>query len=111
MPPKALQIDVYSLLGRVVLCLALLAAGSFWMGMPFPLKLRSLEGADGVLVPWGWVVNGLASVAGSVLAIALTMTIGFRGVLLIAAALYLVALAADRVTGGVPAAAPTPSAR
>ena len=46
------------------------------MGMPFPLKVRSLESADGILVPWAWVVNGLASVAGSVLAIGLTMGSG-----------------------------------
>ena len=104
--PHVARIAPASLLGRVVLCLALLAAGSFWMGMPFPLKVRSLEDADGVLVPWAWVVNGLASVAGSVLAIGLTMTLGFRGVLLIAAALYLIALAADWVTATSPAPAP-----
>jgi len=43
-------------------------------------------------------VNGLASVAGSVLAVALAMNAGFRAVLLVAAALYLVALVADRAT-------------
>ncbi len=96
--PRAVSVAPESLAGRVVLCLALLAPGSFAMGMPFPLKLRSLAGADAVLVPWAWVVNGLASVAGSVLAIALTMRFGFRAVLLFAAVLYLVALGADRVT-------------
>jgi hypothetical protein len=104
--PLVEQVAPASLTGRVVLCLALLAPGSFFMGMPFPLKVQSLEGADSMLVPWAWVVNGLASVAGSVLAIGLTMMLGFRGALLIAAALYLVALAADRMTARVPAAAP-----
>jgi hypothetical protein len=106
--PRVAQIAPASLAGRVVLCLALLAPGSFFMGMPFPLKVRSFEGADAMLVPWAWVVNGLASVAGSVLAIGLTMTLGFSGALLVAAALYLVALAADRitVTTTVPAATP-----
>ena len=85
--PHVARVAPASLAGRVVLCLALLAPGSFFMGMPFPLKVRSLEGADGILVPWAWVVNGLASVAGSVLAIGLTMRLGFRGALLIAAAL------------------------
>jgi len=103
--PHVARVAPASLAGRVVLCLALLAPGSFFMGMPFPLKVRSLEGADGILVPWAWVVNGLASVAGSVLAIGLTMRFGFRGALLIAAALYLVALAADRITATAPAAA------
>ena len=106
--PRVAQIAPASLAGRVVLCLALLAPGSFFMGMPFPLKVRSFEGADVMLVPWAWVVNGLASVAGSVLAIGLTMTLGFSGALLVAAALYLVALAADRITATtiVPAATP-----
>ena len=104
--PHVARIAPASLGGRVALCLALLAPGSFFMGMPFPLKVRSLESGDGVLVPWAWVVNGLASVAGSVLAIALTMQFGFRGALLMAAALYLVALAADRITAAAPAAAP-----
>jgi spermidine synthase len=104
--PHIARIAPASLGGRVALCLALLAPGSFFMGMPFPLKVRSLEGADGVLVPWAWVVNGLSSVAGSVLAIGLTMQFGFRGALLIAAALYLVALAADRLTAPAPVAAP-----
>jgi len=80
------------------------------MGMPFPLKVRSLEGADSILVPWAWVVNGLASVAGSVLAIGMTMMLGFRGVLLVAAALYLLALAADRLTATAPGpASPAPA--
>jgi SAM-dependent methyltransferase len=87
-----------SLTGRIVLCLAFLAPGSFFMGMPFPLKLRSLEGADGVLVPWAWAVNGLASVAGSVLAVALTMNFGFRAVLFMAGGLYLAALFAHGAT-------------
>jgi len=103
--PYVARLAPASLGGRVVLCLLLLAPGSFFMGMPFPLKVRSLESADGILVPWAWVVNGLASVAGSVLAIGLTMRFGFRGALLIAAALYLVALAADRITATAPAAA------
>jgi SAM-dependent methyltransferase len=108
--PQVARVAPASLVGRVVLCLVVLAAGSFWMGMPFPLKVRSLEGADGILVPWAWVVNGLASVAGSVLAIGMTMMLGFRGVLLVAAALYLLALAADRLTATAPgSASPAPA--
>ena len=66
--------------------------------MPFPLKLRSLEGSEAALVPWAWAVNGLASVAGSVLAVALTMNVGFRAVFLLAGTVYLVALAAHLLT-------------
>ena len=87
-----------SLPGRIMLSLAFLAPGSFFMGMPFPLKLRSLEREEETLVPWAWAVNGLASVAGSVLAVALAMNFGFRAVLLLAAALYTCALVAHVAT-------------
>ncbi len=87
-----------SLTARIVLTLAFVAPGSFFLGMPFPLKLRSLEGSEAALVPWAWAVNGLASVAGSVLAVALTMNVGFRAVFLLAGTVYLVALAAHLLT-------------
>jgi spermidine synthase len=87
-----------SLPARILVTLAFLAPGSFFLGMPFPLKLRTLEGTDDALVAWAWAVNGLASVAGSVLAVALTMNLGFRAVLLVAAAVYLVALVSHVLT-------------
>lgn len=96
--PRLAELAPASLAARIALCLAVIAPGSFFMGMPFPLKLRSLQGGERTLIPWAWAVNGLASVAGSVLAIVFTMNFGFRRVLLLAAALYLLALVADRAT-------------
>ncbi len=88
-----------TLASRVALALAFLAPGSFVLGMPFPLKLRTLARADDVLVPWAWAVNGLASVVGSVLALALSMQFGFHGTLLGAAGFYVAALAAHLFAG------------
>jgi hypothetical protein len=56
------------------------------MGMPFPLGLRSLHGAD--LIPWAWAINGCASVVSAVLAVVLAMHFGFTAVILMAATFY-----------------------
>jgi len=83
---------VESLAARLVLVMVTLAPVSFFQGMPLPLKIRGLDGPLAGLAPWAWAVNGFASVAGSVLAVALAMNVGFRVVLFIAAGCYAVAL-------------------
>jgi hypothetical protein len=40
------------------------------------------------LVPWAWAINGCASVVGTVLAVMLAMSHGFRVVTLVALAVY-----------------------
>ena len=47
-------------------------------------------------VAWGWAVNGFASVVGAVLTTILAMTFGFRVVLFLAIAAYVVAVLALR---------------
>jgi Na+-transporting NADH:ubiquinone oxidoreductase subunit NqrD len=54
-------------------------------------------------VPWGWAVNGIASVLASVLAVAVAITWGFAVVTVAALACYLVALL-DAARGHWPAA-------
>ena len=88
---------VEGLASRVLLALASLAPAAFLLGMPLPLKLRSLAG-DEVFAAWAWAVNGFASVAGSVLAVVATMTLGFRATLALAAAAYALALVAHRLS-------------
>jgi hypothetical protein len=90
--------------GRVVLALALLAPTAFVLGFPFPLGVRLLERDAPVLIPWGWAVNGMLSVAASLLAVALAMAAGFSAVLLAAAAVY--ALGLPLAPGAARAAAP-----
>lgn len=76
---------------RCALALLLIGPAAFLMGMPMPSGLRLLAGRSTELVPWAWGVNGVASVAGSILAIILAMECGFTVVLLIAGGLYAVA--------------------
>ena len=58
--------------------------------MYFPTGVEILRRRDPRLVPWAWAVNGVASVASSVLAVMLGMAIGFAGVALLATAVYVV---------------------
>jgi hypothetical protein len=60
------------------------------LGMYFPTGLELLRRRAPSLIPWAWAVNGVASVAASVLAVILGMTIGFSGVAFLAAGFYAV---------------------
>ena len=60
------------------------------LGMYFPTGLELLRQREPRLIPWAWAVNGVASVAATVLAVMLAMEIGFSNVALVAAAAYAV---------------------
>jgi hypothetical protein len=60
------------------------------LGMYFPTGVELVRRAAPRLVPWAWAVNGVASVASSVIAVILGMTIGFSGVALTAAGVYVI---------------------
>ena len=77
--------------GRRVLACCITFCLAFFMGIPFPTALRRLATASPELVPWAWGINGCASVIGPVGATCLSMSLGFRSVMGIAAALYLLA--------------------
>lgn len=79
---------------RMLVAALLIAPAGFVLGFPFPLGVRLLERHAPVLIPWGWAVNGMLSVAASLLAVALAMAVGFSAVLLTAAAVYSVGLLA-----------------
>ncbi|MCC7541569.1 MAG: hypothetical protein IT379_35450 [Deltaproteobacteria bacterium] len=76
---------------RVVLLVLILAPLGLCMGVPFPTALRALSSRGDSLLAWVQAVNGFSSVLASLLAVPLAMFLGFRAVLLIAAALYLLA--------------------
>jgi len=61
------------------------------VGMPLPTGLWRLGKQDPGLIPWAWTVNGVFSVLAPLLAVMAAMAIGFRGVLLLGAAAYLLA--------------------
>jgi hypothetical protein len=58
------------------------------LGMYFPTGLELLRRLEPRLIPWAWAVNGVASVAATVLAVILAMEIGFSNVALVAAGAY-----------------------
>jgi predicted MFS family arabinose efflux permease len=69
------------------------------LGTFMPLGLGAVAGLtqhSREYVAWGWAVNGFASVIGAVLTTILAMAFGFRTVLFIALAVYVVALVALR---------------
>jgi hypothetical protein len=75
---------------RVAACVALVTAPALLMGMLFPGGLGQAP-PDERRAPWiarAWVLNGWASVVGSVATMILSIAIGFTRVLLIAAAFY-----------------------
>jgi hypothetical protein len=73
---------------RIAISAALIAPLAFFMGMPFPLGLASVEAGDARLVPWAWGINGCASVTGAVLATLLAIHVGFTSVVILALVLY-----------------------
>ncbi|HYA02978.1 MAG TPA: hypothetical protein VEI04_07670 [Syntrophobacteria bacterium] len=78
----------WSTVGRFLVTLVLLAPVAFFMGWPFPVGLLLLERRSPSLIPWAWGINGVASVAAAPLAVLLSMSFGFRLVLLGAVGCY-----------------------
>ncbi len=80
--------------GRIAVAVLMLAPLGLLLGMPFPTGLRLVADEAPALIPWAWGVNGFFTVIGSVGAMMLGMTFGFRSVLAVAAGCYLASLAA-----------------
>ena len=78
---------------RVALVIASLAPLALFMGMPFPLALRHVGRAGRRSVALAWAVNGVTTVAGSVLAISVAIVAGFSSVLVVGILAYAVAAA------------------
>lgn len=64
----------------------------FVMGMFFPVGVRILGLHSESTIPWAWSLNGCASVVGSVLAVVIALSYGFKAVLCAAALAYALAL-------------------
>ncbi|MEJ7584069.1 MAG: hypothetical protein WKF43_08265, partial [Acidimicrobiales bacterium] len=77
---------------RVAVTVLILAPFGCVMGMAMPIGLRRLAALHPSSVAFAWGVNGVASVLGSVLAVALALSTGFRVATIAAALCYLVAL-------------------
>ena len=75
-----------------------LAPAGLALGAPLPTAIRALESETPALVPWAWGANACASVIASLAVVLLSMQIGFRGTLLVSAAVYALGYLAWRRT-------------
>lgn len=78
----------FSLLAKIIIALIVIAPSSFFMGMPFPIGIKSASEQAPSLIPWAWGINGFASVIATVLATVLAVEIGFTSVFFAAAVFY-----------------------
>jgi spermidine synthase len=85
---------------RLGLTVVMVGSLSFFLGWPFPVGLRETSDRFPSLVPWAWGMNGCASVIGAVLGKMISMSVGLRMTMLIAALLYVFAALAFRFTLG-----------
>jgi len=117
LPPMTDALLGWPLAGRVLLAFLVLAPLGICLGHFMPLGLGAVAGLTEYpreYVAWGWAVNGFASVVGAVLTTILAMVFGFRTVLFLALAAYVIAIVALRglarvVTAPVPAAQQPPA--
>ncbi len=78
----------WALGGRIAVVLLSLLPLGLSMGIPFASSLRHLADREPRFIPWAWGVNGLTSVAASILAIILAMNIGFTAVVMSGSVVY-----------------------
>ena len=76
------------LAARIFASALIIAPVAFFMGVPYPNGLDSLQENRPNLLPWAWGMNGGLSVAGSALARILAVSRGFPFLLAIGAAVY-----------------------
>ena len=81
----------YSGKAQYAFFLITIATTGFFMGMPYPLGLKSAGDAPGNMVAYGMAANGFASVIGAASAPFFALLFGFSRVFLLAAVLYVTA--------------------
>ncbi|MBI4082470.1 MAG: hypothetical protein HY423_07655 [Candidatus Lambdaproteobacteria bacterium] len=96
---------LFALLGlppvaKAIVVVIVVAPLSIALGMPFPLGLYLFRGERSHFLPWAWSLNGAFSVIATPLANLIAVSAGYRAVLLLAAALYLIVLVMYPVAKG-----------
>ncbi|GAC1420589.1 MAG: hypothetical protein NVS9B7_11190 [Flavisolibacter sp.] len=80
--------------GRIALAILLILPLGILLGMPFPSGIQLLRKQAPEMIPWAWGLNGFCTVIGSILAIILSMMVGFQAVLWISIIIYLISMMA-----------------
>ena len=89
-----------SLSVKLILTFIFIIPLAYLMGMPFPVAITYLSSSSELQIPWAWGVNGYFSVISTVIAIIISVEVGYSVVMAGAATAYLVALIANvSVTG------------
>ena len=83
-----------SLSVKLFLTLIFIIPLAFLMGMPFPVAITYLYSSSGLQIPWAWGVNGYFSVISTVIAIIISVEVGYSMVMVGAAMAYFGALIA-----------------
>ena len=90
---KALQCTIAYPFGlKIFFAVLFMIPVSVFMGMPFPIGLSFVARNDKKSVPWAWGINGCVSVIAAVLAVIISVELGFTWVMVIASFAYLLAL-------------------
>jgi hypothetical protein len=82
----------FPLVFRAAAAVACLFPVGILLGIPFPTAVKALERRNRNFIAWAWGVNGVTSVLASIFAIIVAMRLGFRTVVCIAAATYILAM-------------------
>ena len=80
----------FPLAAKLFVAVIFIAPAAFFMGMPFPSGLSSLESSRPRLLPWALGMNGALSVTGAVAAKLISISYGFPAVLTLVIVLYLI---------------------
>jgi hypothetical protein len=90
-PAAIYRILALNLIVRGIIGVIMLFPLGFLLGLFFPLGIKRATEYDHGAVPMAWAANGFASVGGSILAAAVSMSMGFRFAMYIGALFYLFA--------------------
>lgn len=74
---------------RTLISLFMIMPVGFLMGIPFPSGIRLMNQYGQQIVPWLWMINGLMSVCGSLIAVMIAKTMGFIAALFTGGLLYI----------------------
>jgi hypothetical protein len=74
---------------RMLSCSILIAPLAIPMGIPFPSGLSTFTAEREALIPWAWSINGFLSVIGSSATVLIAIRCGFKSIIVIAVALYI----------------------
>ena len=79
-------------LRRILVAAAMIFPLGFFLGMPFPLGILALRHQPRGAIAWAWGLNGIFTLLGGLASVMMSIFFGFRLTLLVAAAIYIVAL-------------------